>query len=484
LRGLFSGRFSKPFRHARFQHVDALNRVPTTIASREFASVILRGAAVSFSIRISGALLAVAAQIVLARALPTSEYGAYAYVLQLCGILSVVASLGFLQTAVRVIPDMRVRGDRAALRTFVWWGIGTSLAVAALIAALVIAVGEIWEDAIVEPFRTALLPASVVLLASLTLLRFSQEILRAEKRVALSQLGEQIIIPLTLLAFGGAIWFFGTAANGQSAITFQAMASLFAGTTLIVIALRSTRRETDSEIVRNQRPNDWFRIGAPLAAAGLLTSFLSRGDVIVFGFLTGTEEIAAYAAAARITGLLIFGLGAVNAIGAPIFSELWHSGERGSLQTEMDRAASLATLVTLPAFIVLIAFPEQLLALFGPEFVEAANALRVLALGKLVTALVGPAAPMMVITGNQKLYFLITAASTVIMILSVIILEGAFGITGAAAGAAISIVFLNLFLAWLVHHLTGMRSIATVANIMTMIQSVKSTLTRRSEPGD
>ena len=101
-------------------------------------------------------------------------------------------------------------------------------------------------------------------------------------------------------------------------------------------------------------------------------------------------------------------------------------------------------LFVLPAAAVLVIAAEPILALFGPAFVPAANALRVFTIGQAVYAMTGPAGITLAMTGHERVNFAITVTGT--MALFIMAPVGAYfgGLTGLSAGLVIALVGRNI----------------------------------------
>lgn len=428
------------------------------------SSVLFRGAGLSFTIRVGGVAIALMTQIVLARALSTEHYGNYAYTVQLAGLLAVVGSLGFAQAAVRVVPAANVDRDTTRRLAFIRCGVLVSLLVLSLLAGLALLLGSFRGAGLEDPFRTALMPASILLMTALTLLRLGQEIMRGDRKILAAQIGEQVIVPLGLLALAGVVLALGVDLRAPFVLSYQMTLTGLLAAALIALSLWRYP-EAGGVPLRGTASDEglasWVGIGLPLAAAGLMSGFLARGDLIVLGFIADPEQIALYAAAARVAGLMIFSLAAVNTIAAPLFSELWHGGDRPTLQSRVDTAASLAVLTALPLFAVLMFLPRTVLGFFGPDFVTAAPVLQLLAAGNLVNVLAGPTGPLMVAAGRQQAYAALTLLGVVVSIMAILALERLFGLTGAALGSMTGIILVNGAIAHYLHRYEGLRSVAT-----------------------
>ena len=103
---------------------------------------------------------------------------------------------------------------------------------------------------------------------------------------------------------------------------------------------------------------------------------------------------------------------------------------------------------------MLIAFGDDLLAVFGSDFGRGRLALTILVLGQVVNVAAGHVGVLMTMTGHEKRVAATVGASAACNAVLNLILIPRFGIDGAAAATAISLVLWNgVTLVWVIKHL-------------------------------
>src|SRR4051812_25126706 len=100
------------------------------------ASVTRRLAGTVFIIRVISAALAYGSQILLARWMGGSDYGVYVYVWTWVLLLGSMMDFGISVSAQKIIPEYRTRGEHALLRGFLFGSRWMTLAVSAVVSAL------------------------------------------------------------------------------------------------------------------------------------------------------------------------------------------------------------------------------------------------------------------------------------------------------------------------------------------------------------
>ena len=110
--------------------------------------------------------------------------------------------------------------------------------------------------------------------------------------------------------------------------------------------------------------------------------------------------------------------------------------------------------IGLPAAMLLIAFGDRLLAVFGAEFTRARTALTILVLGQIANVAAGHVGVLMTMTGHEKRVAATVSAAAGCNVILNFLLIPRFGIEGAAAATAISLILWNAFtLCWVIKHL-------------------------------
>jgi O-antigen/teichoic acid export membrane protein len=160
-------------------------------------------------------------------------------------------------------------------------------------------------------------------------------------------------------------------------------------------------------------------------------------------FLTG-EDIAYLAVSAKIATSIALILTAVNTVVAPKFSHLYRSGDVSELENVFKEARNVSLLIGILPFLLIFVFAEQILWIFGDEFVNAKLVLLVIASGQFINAATGPVTYLLQMTGNEREFMKLTALVTAATVAATFVLTAVFGVLGAASAVAASAVALNL----------------------------------------
>ena len=91
-------------------------------------------------------------------------------------------------------------------------------------------------------------------------------------------------------------------------------------------------------------------------------------------------------------------------------------------------------------------FPEEILAIFGPEFVTAAYCLILLSLGKMFSAISGSVGTLLQMSGNQIYFQNVLIAAAVLNVVLNYFLIPIYGLIGAAIASMVSNIFWNILM--------------------------------------
>jgi len=193
----------------------------------------------------------------------------------------------------------------------------------------------------------------------------------------------------------------------------------------------------------------------PLLIVAGFQIVLSRTDVVMTGAILGAEEVGLYNAAARTGSLVSFVLAAFNAIGAPMISEYWSTGDTDRLEQTVTFIIRWTFWSSLALVLGMFFTGEMVLSLFGDDFVAAYWVLMIVALGQLVNACAGPVGYLMALTGHERVAARVYGITAFINIPLNYTLILYVGLEGAAISTAITMGMWNIWLGYEAKKHTG-----------------------------
>jgi O-antigen/teichoic acid export membrane protein len=189
---------------------------------------------------------------------------------------------------------------------------------------------------------------------------------------------------------------------------------------------------------------EFWRFALPRGLAGVFAVTVLWLDTLLIGALRSTQEAGVYAAATR---YLVFGAFASQAVIlaiAPKISELLTRRDMDTARNVYRASTAWAMVIGWPVYLMLAIFAPALLSILGPGYVQAQDALTILALTMLVASGVGPVDIVLLMGGKSAWNLLNTIAAVVLNVILNVLLIPRLGITGAAIAWSVSILANNL----------------------------------------
>ncbi len=387
-----------------------------------------------FAVRILGAALGYALHVALARMLGPADFGVWAFAFTLVIVAGHAASIGFPDTVVRFLTDYIAREDWSRARGQVVAGVCVSLGVGVSLAALFAGVLMLLREHVAREMFTPLLMACAIL-PIFALQDWMDGASRAIGRPLLAMTPIFVLRPVAILGAAAV-----AAASGDALNAALIMGATFAGVaaTALIQAIAFFRALPAPLRAAKARFewSFWLRASLPLGLVVLADQAGGFAVVIALGFIAAPEETGAYFAAARIIGLVGLGGFAVSVI----------SGRRMALHKSNDETRELGAFVrkstrwtflgSLALVAVLAPCGPLLLSLFGRDFVSAAPALTILAIGLLARAACGQAEELLVVLGHQQTSVKIAMTCALAALVGAFLAASVSGPTGVAISMA------------------------------------------------
>jgi O-antigen/teichoic acid export membrane protein len=391
-----------------------------------------------------GAALSYLAQMITARFVGVAEYGAYTYVFAWVTFLSYLAPLGFQVSLLRFLPRYQDRGE---------WGLARGLLGVATLSAggmgLLLWLGGtalLWM--VLPDGRAGQVGLALFLgfaaIPFIALHLVGAAVVRAFGGVVTALAPERLLrdpLMSCLLAAGILSGVFApTATTAMGAMLISSAATLVV--VRICVHLYRPKVLDLHEQVRALR--HWFSPSLPLLVVALADSLMSRAGVLAFGLLGRTEDAGIFAVASSVALLTALPRIAVASAFAPTVSKLHARGDTGQLQTLLSQAALLSligtALVAAPLFLV----APWLIGWFGPGFSAARVPMLILVAGQVVAASSGPQQHLITMTGRERAAAVLFASAAGGGFVLAVLAGHAWGLNGAAAAIAASMVAWNV----------------------------------------
>jgi O-antigen/teichoic acid export membrane protein len=388
------------------------------------------------------ALMAIA--LLLARRLGRAEVGLYAQAYALLTLLGVLSLSGVRAGMTRFVAVHRAERDLGALRGTVRLGVAVTLGSAApvgvaLFAAAPVLARIVFHDpGLVLPLRfvAVALPAGCFMETALSAIQG----FRTMRAFALVSL---VFEPVAKAALTGLLLWWGMGLPGAmlALVVSDVAAAILAGVALRRRLGLAVGRVAPPPVYR---PRELFSFSLASWVASLATSGLIWADTILLGVFRNSGDVGVYNVATRLVLLASLAMPAINAAFGPRIADLHHRGRRQSLRQAYRATESWILRLFLPGFALIVAFPDDLLGLFGRAFQAGVYVTVILAVGKLADAATGPCGLMLNMSGRPMWSMVDNTAVLVLNVVLNLLLIPRYGIVGSAVAWAVSLVLVNL----------------------------------------
>lgn len=173
--------------------------------------------------------------------------------------------------------------------------------------------------------------------------------------------------------------------------------------------------------------------------AVVLLSIVHWTDILMVGYFLPAEEVGIYRVTVQVAMLVAVFFVAFNSIFSPIISNLYYRKKKENLQSVFKTVTRWGFYLGFLVFLIIIVSPNEILKIFGTDFLSGRNSLMVLSVGQLVNVGVGGVGFMLMMTGREKLESLNTLGVLILNIILNLLLIPRLGILGAAIATTASI---------------------------------------------
>lgn len=406
--------------------------------------LVQRLAGTVFLFRVANAVLAYGSQVLLARWMGSYEFGIYVYVWTWVLLIGQPLDLGLGTAAQRFIPEYRERGALDLLRGFLSGSRLVALAVAtvvSLVCACCIWLLSPWLD----DYLKVPLYLACISLPAYGLANTQDGIARSYDWVGLNLVPTYMGRQILLTALMAAAYFAGLPMNAVTAM-IMATVSIWLPTIAQLLILNARLAANITAGAKSYAARYWVATSAPILLVEGFYLLLTYADVLVLQQFRPPDEVAVYYAAAKTLALVSFIYYAISATSAHRFSSYNVAGDRDGLSAFIAQSIRWTFWPSVAATVLLLAFGEPLLRLFGKEFAGGYHLMFILAAGLLARAAIGPIERLLNMLGEQRVCALIYGAAFAINFIGCVALIPVFGAAGAATATTTALIIESVML--------------------------------------
>lgn len=409
-------------------------RLPRRLARLPSLALLARVSG-AFAIRTTGAALAFASQVAMARWMGIVEFGLYTTAWVWVLVLGTLCQLGLNVSGTRFAALYRENGRPWRLRALAGFS-----SLAAVLAGLAVAAAGLGVSVVLDADAPGHLALWIGLAAVplFALHEVAKGLTRGLAGVARAYVPGFVMRPALLLAALALLYWVGAAPGAAIA-----MGATLATLLLVVLYQWGVLHRLLPARARLPRPTwharHWLLASLPVLLVDGQYILLSHLDVLVVGAFLDPEAVAVYFAAARVVALVSFIHFAISAVSAQPIARLDARGDRAALADIARRLTWLDFALTLAAALGVVTLGGPILALFGEGFGAGRTAMTILVLGLLAQAAFGPVRYLLTMTGQQNAMAVVLTVTSALNVALALVLVPRFGLEGAAVATSASL---------------------------------------------
>lgn len=386
---------------------------------------------------------------VIAHGLGPQALGIFSFGLVVVKAGSVISRLGLQNAAQKYVSIYDSNDDTAGVSGVVVVCLVSSAVTGTLVATGIFLSGDLIERYVGTSLSGTIYPflAGIPLFATMMIGMAATRGLKETKySVYIRDVGQSVLV------FGFAL-VGSYVASSLATIIWGYVFSLLVGCVLALYFL--FRQNALSFSVRPRlEVKKLYLYSLPLLFATVTQYLISWTDILMLGVFESADTIGTYQVAFQTTLMLTILLQSASWIYPAVAADFYHNSKITRLGRLHTALTKWITYVTVLGCLFVITYSEEILQVFGSEFLVAEETLIILAVGQTVSTATGPVSYLLSMTEYEKLELLNTSIVSLLNVGLNYVLIQRWGIVGAAVATATSLSILNVVRAtevwWLV----------------------------------
>ena len=410
----------------------------------------VRGSTLLFVGRLVSLAINFATQVIIARHLGQSEFGAFAFAFAAAGLGQVAITLGLHRGVTRFLTADLEAGDHPRLLGTILLNIVIVVGLGAVLLAFV-ALGQsgLTGAGLLEPGAVGLL-LILILLAPIDALDdllislyaiFDDPGAIFVRRYVLAPLLRLGVAALVVFADGGA---------AELAVGYV-VASLFGLALYGALFIQLLARRGIIRGLRGRRivvpAREVLGASVPLLSSDAVWLLINTFPIFVLTAASGLEQVAAYQVIRPAAALNLLVATSFHVLYLPLATRLAHRADHHGTNELYWRTTIWVAVLTFPVFIATFALAAPLTELaFGERYEASGTYLSVLAVGYIVHAALGFNATTLAAHGRHRTVALVNAVTAAISVSAALVLIPLAGALGAAVASTLTLLAQNALL--------------------------------------
>ena len=417
----------------------------------------LKNSGLALTARILGALSGIGMTYAISKILTVDEAGLFFFGFAVFTVLGSLSTLGLTTAFIRFIGGFLAENNWGVINGVLRLGLKATFTAALILAAGLFFVSTQFGDRFLQYDGLnqvlAVFAFGLPFFALYQLLGFAfQGLHKPLISAVLLNISNQLLV----------ILFLGVAITCGFILTASKVAALFSLGAFITLSIglwfwfRVSQWEAKPDY---SQKTQLIESAKPLCTVMIMMLMVQWSGQIIAGSFLPTDKVAFLSVAQRLGALTSFILIAVNMVAAPRFAASAKLNNHEDLRAASLFCTRIMVSVATPVLIFVLFFAEFVMGLFGNEYVQGADLLRIFVIGQFVNVVTGSVGYLLNMTGNEKdMRNLVFFSGPLALVLG-FILTPIYGATGAALSTAIAIGSQNLLAVYMVKKRLGFNTL-------------------------
>ena len=394
-----------------------------------------------------------ATQVALARMYGPGQLGFYVLGVTLAQIIGILSQFGMDNGVVRYVAHYDAEGDTRRVRGTIIQALLVTFALSLVLSGLLFFGARFLAGLYGEPFYETIFRAFAVSVPFFTLMSMALWATQGFQTMKYATYVQFVLRPLSNLALVVVFYLLGVQILG--AVTAYTLSMVLGAVMSLYYLKKIFPGIFDRGVKPKYQSRTLFAASGPMTLVNLTQQLNPWIALLVIGIFEPVRMVGIYDTAFKTAALSALVLFAFGGIFSPMISNLYSRGMLQDLAYLYKDVSYWAFTGALVFFLMTALLAQDIMAVFGSQFVYGWPVIVIVAAAQLFSSSVGPAARVLAMTGNQRIVVLATLGSVVAAVALNLTLVPVSGIFGAAVATAAALVLVNAVTLYFVRRLLG-----------------------------
>jgi len=199
----------------------------------------------------------------------------------------------------------------------------------------------------------------------------------------------------------------------------------------------------NTQVCKANRPKSYDAI-SQFYWVSLASILMAEAATVLLGLLSSSEQVAYFSIAIKLVSITSFILIAFNSVLSPQFSKFHAQNKSKELIALFQKTRRYGVGISIPILLFIFYFSDFILKVFGTEFENAVNVLRVLLIAHFFKVFVGSVGQLLLMTGHVYYQRLCLKTAVTLLIILCVMLCPLYGALGASIATLVAVMCNNL----------------------------------------